>query len=222
MTSTKAAALLAAVIAVGGHAGYAARQSAVEHQPAMASFDCAKATAAGETLVCGDAQLARLDVELARLYQLAREAPQLEAGQRNELEASQRVWIRGRDDCWKADDRRQCVADTYVLRIHELRQNYVGTKTADPAGISTGPFISRCQGLNELVSTHFVNVEPPMVSLLWLDTYALVLTAGPGASGRRYARKYEDGEYVYWEKGDEALFQAPGRRDAVCRITESN
>jgi uncharacterized protein len=219
MTSTKAAALLATVIAVEGNAGYASRQSAVEHQPAKASFDCAKAAAEAEKLVCGDAQLARLDVELARVYRLALDAPQLEAGRKNELQATQRGWIRGRDDCWKADDRRQCVADTYVLRIHELRQSYVGTKTADNAGISKGPFISRCQGLNELVATHFVNVDPPMVSLLWLDTYALVLTGGPSASGTRYSRKYDDGEYVYWEKGDEAFFQAPGRRDAICRIT---
>ena len=109
-----------------------------------------------------------------------------------------------------------------MLRIHELRQNYVGTKTRDSAGISTGPFISRCQGLNELLATHFVNADRPMVSLLWLDTYALVPTAGPSASGTRYARKYEDGECVHWEKGGEALFQSPGRRDAICRIAESN
>ena len=88
MTSTKAAALLAAVITVEGNAAYGSRQSAVEQHPAKASFDCAKATAAAEKLVCGDAQLATLDVELARPYHLALEAPQLEAGRKQELEAS--------------------------------------------------------------------------------------------------------------------------------------
>src|SRR5262245_41206344 len=143
MTSTKAAALLAVVIAVGGDAGYASRQLAVGRQPVRAGVDCGRAASAAEKLVCGDAQLERLDVELARLYRLAFDAPQIEASLKNELEVSQRGWIRGRDDCLKADDPRQCAAETYVLRIHELRLNYAGTKLQDPAGISKGPFISR-------------------------------------------------------------------------------
>src|SRR5262245_38782185 len=109
MTSTKAAALLAAVISVEGHVGYASRQG-VEPPRAKASFDCGRAASAGEKLVCGDAQLARLDVELARLYRLALDAPQLETNLKDELRASQRGWIRGRDDCLKADNQRRCVA----------------------------------------------------------------------------------------------------------------
>jgi uncharacterized protein len=220
MASMKAAVLLAAVVAVQGGAAQGSRQAAAPQQPAKASPDCATATAVGE-LVCSDAQIARLDVELARLYRLALSASDLDTRRKNELEATQRGWTRGRDDCRRAVDGRQCVADGYVLRIHELRQGHANTRTADAAGISRGPFVSQCRGLNELLSIQFVDVDPPMASLLWLDTYALVLTAGPGGSDTRYARKYDDGEYVYWEKGGEALFQAPGRKDAICRITES-
>jgi uncharacterized protein len=218
MTTMKAAALLAAVIALHGDA-QASRESAVQQLPAKVGVDCAKTAALGE-LVCRDAQLTRLDVELVRLYRLALGAPDLDPGERSELEGAQRGWTRSRDDCGKAADARQCVADSYVLRIHELRERHANTRTADAAGISRGPFVIQCRGLRELVSVQFVDADPPMTSLLWMDTYALVLTAAPSGSGTRYARTYSDGEYVYWNKGGASLFQAPGRKDAICTVTD--
>ena len=35
--------------------------------------------------------------------------------------AIQRGWIKGRNDCWKAGDLRQCVEESYQLRITELQ-----------------------------------------------------------------------------------------------------
>jgi uncharacterized protein len=40
------------------------------------------------------------------------------------LKAHQRGWIKGRDDCWKADDEKKCMADEYRLRIKELKEKY--------------------------------------------------------------------------------------------------
>ena len=37
------------------------------------------------------------------------------------LKAEQRGWIKGRNDCWKSDDMRGCVANEYRYRINELK-----------------------------------------------------------------------------------------------------
>lgn len=86
---------------------------------ATPSFDCAKAKGAAETLICKDAELAALDNELAALYPkaIAAFSPEQQKTER----AIQRGWLKGRNDCWKAGDLRQCVKDSYQLRITELQ-----------------------------------------------------------------------------------------------------
>jgi uncharacterized protein len=83
------------------------------------SFNCAKASSEVEKMVCGDAELADLDRSLASLYgTLLKNTP---AGEQKRLKAEQRGWIKGRDDCWKSDDERACVANEYRARINELK-----------------------------------------------------------------------------------------------------
>lgn len=163
-------------------------------------------------------QLARLDAEVTRVYELALTAPALPASQKGDLISSQRAWLTRRDACGKNADQRQCAADLSVSRIHELRDKYASARSADHAGISKGPFVTQCPGVNSRISTLFVNGDPSIVSLKW-SGHALVLTSGPSASGVRYARTYPDGEYVFWEKGNETLFQRPGQKDVSCTIT---
>jgi uncharacterized protein len=62
-------------------------------------------------MICKDDQLAALDVETARLFTLARDGAQTTEDRKKELLAMQRGFIKGRDDCWKADDKRACIAD---------------------------------------------------------------------------------------------------------------
>jgi uncharacterized protein len=94
------------------------------------SFDCARAPAGSiEAMICTDPELTELDRALASVYgQAARKAgnerPPL-------LKAAQRGWIKGRNDCWKSDDKRRCVADSYSLRIVELQARY---RLADRVG----------------------------------------------------------------------------------------
>ena len=37
------------------------------------------------------------------------------------LESVQRGWVSGRDDCWKPDDVRRCVLESYQTRLVELK-----------------------------------------------------------------------------------------------------
>jgi len=87
------------------------------------SFDCSGVAAGSvEALVCADAGLAALDRELAGAYA---EAFHQEAGERPAaFKAEQRGWIKGRNGCAKGAGQRQCVADSYRLRIAELTARY--------------------------------------------------------------------------------------------------
>jgi uncharacterized protein len=92
---------------------------------AAPSFNCAKAANAIEKLVCNDAELAALDVELASLYRARLRA--LDTYGQAALRRDQKTWIDHRtrfclpplvkDD----QNRRQCVLRNYQERVAELR-----------------------------------------------------------------------------------------------------
>ena len=156
------------------------------------SFDCAKVEAGSiaET-VCKDPKLAALDRKLADVYaaaakKAANEHPPV-------LKAEQRGWIKGRDDCWKADDKRQCVEDVYRRRIAELQARY---RLLPP----TGPVRFTCDGdpRNELVATFFAT-EPPTLVAERGDEVSLMYLA-PSGSGAKYEGRNE----TFWEHGGEA------------------
>ncbi|KGM48912.1 lysozyme inhibitor LprI family protein [Pseudooceanicola atlanticus] len=113
MTPTKVAALLTFLATpFAGHA---------QDGPA---FDCAKAESSAEKLVCDDPALAALDRRLADRFAAAMSvAKGLDAGA-NEAEdllrATQRGWIKGRDECWKDPDLRVCVERQYLQREGQL------------------------------------------------------------------------------------------------------
>ena len=88
-------------------------------QAANPSFDCSKATHEAELLICKDADLAALDRSLAELY--ATVLKNTPASEQGALKTEQRGWVKGRDDCWKADDKHGCIKAAYESRINELK-----------------------------------------------------------------------------------------------------
>ncbi len=86
---------------------------------ASPSFDCSKASHDVEKLICKDGELAGLDRSLAELY--ATVMKHASASEQQTLKTEQRGWVKGRDDCWKSDDMRGCVAGEYRSRINELK-----------------------------------------------------------------------------------------------------
>ncbi len=167
------------------------------------SFDCSKAESSAEELVCADADLARLDRLVAERYALALEVVRgLDAGAaeaEDELRAIQRGWIGGRDECWKAEDLRACVEDSYLRREGELVARWF---LEEPTGIA----FWACDGnpANEVV-TYFFDTELPSVRFErgdTIDTGSLV----PTASGSRYEGSF--GRFI-WIKGEEATYREP-------------
>ena len=90
------------------------------------SFDCTAAQSDAEQLICGDADLAMLDLRLDDRFAAAiAVAEGLDAGAEeaaSTLPAYQRGWVSGRDECWKSDDLNACNEDsTCSLLTHRPR-----------------------------------------------------------------------------------------------------
>ena len=169
------------------------------------SFDCAKAEKEAEKMVCSDAELARLDRELNRVYILVYNDPALDAKAKRYLRASQVGWIKGRDETWKVEDKKQYVTNLYVLRIAEIRKQYPVSRVADSEGISSGPIRYDCSG--EALEAYFVQSNPPQAVIYHKDqTFTFGFSLVPSASGTKYVKEYSNGKVEFWSKGNEALF----------------
>ncbi|MEV3830462.1 MliC family protein [Aeromonas allosaccharophila] len=176
---------------------------------ATPSFDCAKASGSVETLICKDAGLAALDNELAALYPKAIAA--LSPEQLKTERAMQRGWIKGRNDCWKGQDLRQCVEDNYLLRITELQISGGQLMVPTPVNYQCGKSVT--------LSTYFYNdakLPAAVINMSEGDTQQQVLAyEAPSASGARY----EGQNLTFFTKGDEATLERYGQPTLTCTET---
>ena len=102
------------------------------------SFDCSKVEPGSiEEIICNDESLSRLDRELAEVYKEAEKEAVDEKPPT--LKAEQRGWIKSRDECWKAENVKDCIRTTYQLRIAELQATYRLT-------YNSGPLYFTCDG----------------------------------------------------------------------------
>ena len=100
-------------------AAWAPASGALAAQP---GFDCARADGAVEELICSDDDLAALDVKLSEVFDTA--LRQHEENNYEDPRPFQRGWIKGRNECWKAEDMRGCVETEYKHRIAQLQIAY--------------------------------------------------------------------------------------------------
>ncbi len=146
---------------------------------ASPSFDCAKVEAGSiEELICKDDALSALDRKMATVYAAATK----KAVDENPptLKAEQRGWIKGRDDCWKSDDKRLCVEQSYQTRIAELQARY---RLVPVAG--TARYVCDGNAAKEVIATYF-QTEPATALAEFGDRTALLFQQRSG-SGIRYA-----------------------------------
>ena len=184
--------------------------SVVQTNGTQPSFDCSKAESSAEELICADDKLAALDRRLAKRYGAALDvADAMDAGADEAVKAiraTQRGWIKGRDDCWKADDLRDCVMASYLTRENELVTQWM---LQEPAAVVS----YYCEGnrANEIYAMFF-DTELPSVRLEYgdsIDSGSLERTA----SGSRY--EASQGRSI-WIKGTEALVVWPEGNEMSC------
>lgn len=157
------------------------------------SFDCGRVESGSiEEMVCKDKELSALDRKLSDVYAAAskkavNEKPPV-------LKAEQRGWVKGRNDCWKSDDKRKCVEESYQLRIAELQARYRLVP-------GNGPVMYSCDGdpRNEVVATFF-QTDPPTLIAERGDQVSLMYLQ-PSGSGSKYQGRNE----TLWEKAGEAI-----------------
>ena len=176
---------------------------------ATPSFDCSKAHSAAEQLVCQDAGLAALDNELAALYPKA--MSQLSAEQQKTEKGMQRGWLKGRNECWKESDSRQCVEESYQTRITELQIK--GGQLRVPS-----PVDYQCDGELRL-STYFYNEAKRPAAVINLSEGAqqsqVLAFEAPSASGARY----EGQNLTLLTKGNEARLERYDQAARQCRVS---
>lgn len=179
---------------------------------ATPSFECAKAKGAAETLICKDAGLAALDNELSALYPkaIAGFSPEQQKSER----AIQRGWIKGRNDCWKAGDLRQCVEDSYQLRITELQIKGGQLRVPTPVDYQCGKSVT--------LSTYFYNEAKRPAAMINLsegnNQQQVLAYETPTASGARY----EGQNLTLWTKGSDAMLERYGQPTLNCSEIPGN
>ena len=170
------------------------------------AFKCDKVEADSiEALICQDADLAALDQQLALVYAEASKKAVNEHPAT--LKDEQRGWIKGRDDCWKSQDQKLCVSDSYHQRIVELQARY---RLVD----SVGPVTWLCDGdsRNQVVVTFF-KTDPATLIAERGDSTSL-MTQQISASGSRYLGRNES----FWEhQGEATIVWGYGAKEMKCK-----
>ena len=156
------------------------------------SFNCSKVEVGSiEETICKDPALSALDRKMAEVYKEAEK----KAVNENPpvLKAEQRGWIKGRNDCWKSDDVKECIKLNYTLRIAELEARYALVS-------STGPFFYACANnpSSEVIMT-FYETDPATLVAEYGDSTSLMYIE-PSGSGSKYQGRNES----VWIKGNEA------------------
>lgn len=180
------------------------------------SFDCARACAPIEKLICRTPQLKLMDIELTRLYRLAL-TDQRSVPAPDKVEIDQRFWAAARDQCSVDADPKACAVRSYAERAHQLRQGSAIVRTKDPSRLTDGPVTLRCAGLNTIIAATFFNIEPRVVYLKWANT-AVTLSQVPNDSASQYSGKDSRGNYSFWQNGSEGFFQVPGSGRMSCTL----
>jgi uncharacterized protein len=169
------------------------------------SVDCAEAKGEVQQAICADFGLAALDRKLAGVYAQARSRAARDPADLRRLESIQRGWIKGRDACWKADDRRACAELEYKTRIAQLQAEY---GLLEPVGHATW----RCADGSELASSFYAS-DPPYARFERGGRSVIAAIAESG-SGSRYASPAD--RFEYWEHQGEATLSWDGR-ETKCR-----
>lgn len=182
-------------------------------QAGSPSFDCARANSRAERLICGDRELARMDVEATRVFHLVRDRDTLSEQRKKSLNDDRDQWMKVRDDCWIAEDFRRCIIASYATRIHKLRETHRGALAKDDKGITRGPVAMRCEKMAGRIKATFIRSDPP-VSAIELPERVHV---GIGA-GTRYIERSYYGDLAFWTEGNDAYLKMPDGTRIRCQI----
>jgi uncharacterized protein len=165
--------------------------------PVTPSFDCAKAGGEIEQLICSNYSLAAFDNRLAEVYAAELTKPSAS----KDLAAMQRGWIKGRDECWKAQDKLQCVTEEYISRIAYLQINSPGQMAATPVAYD-------CDDNSAPLYMAFYSELDNKPAVITLGNDQAMIFPLPTGSGAKYGRNGIE----YWEHQGAASVDFYGKK----------
>ncbi|MEF9899218.1 MAG: MliC family protein [Pseudomonas sp.] len=169
------------------------------------SFSCDKAQGM-ELKVCQSPQLSKLDRDLSALYkQMLAKA---DSDAQKQLKATQRGWIKGRDECWKATDADACVLEQYQVRIVKLQIQSGAVQV--PAAVE---FDCDENDSDKPFTAVFYNQLEPQAAVLTYGGDQTIVIAQPAASGSKYGSQGVE----FWEHQGEAKVKWYGS-DMTCQV----
>lgn len=178
-------------------------------EPAGPAFDCQKASHDIELLICKDAELSALDRQLARKFANAK--ANLSEEQSTELTVEQRGWVKGRNDCWKADDKKACTSASCSRRIVTLEARYGLANVG-----ASAYFVCNDGGAEDLIFTP-IDTNPPSANLVRGSSTTTVILDAAG-SGSKYIG---DTGVSFWTKGDDAIVEWPQGKKFGCKVKKA-
>lgn len=156
-----------------------------------------------ETLICQDDTLKVLDYEITIVYDQAYMAAQ-KLGILQELEKSQQDWLKTRNNCAKAEDRKACTQTQYLERIAYLQTEWDLIKPNLKANYFCG------EDKHFELTAHFYNQTAVATVKIAYNGKTDILLQKISASGARYVGIMGQ---LFWIKGNEAIFK-PGKNTA--------
>lgn len=167
-----------------------------EEGTTSSSLDCTMAQGVAR-LVCDDAELAALDLQLKEVFEAAEH--QTPEAQHSTLQAIQYGWAKDRDECWEQDDKRGCVVETYHRRIAELQATYRLVEQRGPVRFACGD-----RPANEVTVTWF-DTKPKTLIAERGDSESLMYRqtgTGPDYRGRNESlSEQQDAITIVWGHG---------------------
>jgi uncharacterized protein len=150
------------------------------------TFDCAKAKGEVEKLICSDTSLAALDRKLDEVYKAA--TVKATGKLLTQLQAEQRGWVKGRNDCWKANGQQTWITATWTvdtvkacvearsnLRISELQAVW---RLVPPTTVS---YVCQDDPANEVVANYF-ETDPATIRLERADRTVMMWRVGAAST----------------------------------------
>lgn len=193
---------------------YLAEGSSITERP---TFDCTDERPHEiEMYICGDAELIAMDHEMDTIYKQALKAAEaLDAGAdeaARKLKATQRGWIKGRNECWKdVIDKKGCAVSEYKHRMAYLQ----ATWRLGVLGETVSYTCNEAQ-TEEVVVTFYNQTTVPSAVIEYGDKQDTFVQA-ESASGARYVGDFGK---LFWVKGNEAAFvsdQNEGKKVCIHR-----
>ncbi|GIU48934.1 lysozyme inhibitor LprI family protein [Shewanella sp. KT0246] len=179
------------------------------------AFDCQKAQGQVELLICKDDQLAKLDVQLSKTYRKA--INQIGNDELANFKAFQRGWIKGRNDCWKATDIKQCVQSSYETRLTELQIAAAEFEVPEPIQYECG---LKANDTLTKITAYFYNDTTLPAAMLTITPTSNYIKATNLALLTRTASgaKYQGQNFSFWTHQGEAIFSQFEQADLSCKI----